>query len=223
MTKNILEKRLVSKSIVALLKSRVKMFRPTLMDVICRRFGKDPYLILISCLLSLRSKDVVTIDVCLDLFSRIRCPEDLMLIPRKDLETILFKVGFYKRKSAILYEVSNQILNCFSGNVPSSLKDLLSLKGVGLKTANLVLGIAFDIPSICVDTHVHRISNRLGLVDTNNPDKTHDELKTVIDKESWIAWNNLLVVWGQNVCVPINPKCFLCNINSICKFFKNKY
>jgi len=161
-------------------------------------YGKDPFLILISCLLSLRTRDTVTLPVSLKLFSYARTPTDLLKIPVSQLEKIIYPVGFYKRKSKLLHEISKELIERFDGKVPSNEADLLSLKGVGHKTAALVLGEAFGIPAICVDTHVHRISNLLGLVHTKTPEQTEIELKKILPKKYWIEWGRLLVKWGQN-------------------------
>ena len=203
--------------IVELLQEKTKIFPFLLIDQIIKEFGKDPYLILVGCLLSLRSKDVVTIHVCRKLFSVARTPEQMLSISRDDLEKYLFKLGFYRNKAKVLHEVSSQILSEFKGIVPCDFEELLKLKGVGNKTANLVLGVACDQPRICVDTHVHRISNRLGLIKTKMPLQTELELERVLPKKFWIIWNNLLVLWGQNVCVPVSPKCSQCVLKDYCK------
>jgi endonuclease-3 len=126
-------------------------------------------------------------------------------------------VGFYRNKAKAILEISKKIIRDFSGRVPSRLEDLLSLKGVGRKTANLVLGLGYNRPAICVDTHVHRISNRLGWVKTQNPQGTEEALEKIIPKNYWIRLNTILVAFGQNVCVPISPFCNRCYVNSYCK------
>lgn len=203
--------------IVRTLKKETKKFTPPLIDQIVEEFGHDPYLILISCLLSLRARDVSTIHVCRDLFKQARTPQQILALARPALEKIIFKTGFYKTKARVLHDVSKTLLEKFKGKVPNTYEDLMSIKGVGGKTTNLVLGAAFGKPAICVDTHVHRISNRLGLIKTKTVEETEESLKKVLAKKYWNEWNNLLVVWGQNICAPISPKCSQCAINSVCK------
>jgi len=204
-------------AIVKILQKSVKPFTPPLIDTVSHEFGHDPFLILIACLLSLRAKDITTVHVCRDLFKRVRTPKALLAIPLSELEKIVFRTGFYKTKARVLHEVSQELIDRFKGKVPDTSEALLSIKGVGLKTANLVLGCAFGKPAICVDTHVHRISNRLGLIKTKTPEQTEQALQKVLPKKYWTVWNNVLVVWGQNVCVPISPKCSTCAIRAQCK------
>ena len=189
----------------------------TLTQSIKYEFGDNPFLILVSCLLSLRAKDVVTLPVCRALFKKAKTPEDFVDIPVSELERILFKIGFYKNKAKILKAVSKDILERFNGKVPNNKEDLLSIKGVGSKTANLILGEVFKIPAICVDTHVHRVSNRLGLISTLTVQQTEKALQELLPEEYWIEWNSLIVTWGQSTCVPISPWCSQCEIYGLCK------
>ena len=138
-------------------------------------------------------------------------------MPRKQLEKIIYPIGFYQKKAQVVHDVSRELIERFNGKVPNEHKALMSIKGVGLKTANLVLGMAFNIPAICVDIHVHRISNRLGIVKTNTPEETEAALKKIIPQNLWIEWNTLLVMWGQNICTPISPFCSICAIAPLCK------
>ncbi|MBA3751397.1 endonuclease III [Candidatus Dependentiae bacterium] len=179
-------------------------------------YGKDPFLILISCLLSLRAQDKVTFGICRKLFELARSPEELVKIPLSSLEELLHPLGFYRKKSHTIVSVSLELINRFNSRVPSTEKELLSLKGVGRKTANLVLGEGFGVPVICVDTHVHRISNRLGWVKTENPDQTEKELMKVVPQQYWLSVNYLLVMWGQNVCTPLSPWVTRCALKSLC-------
>jgi endonuclease-3 len=192
-------------------------FTPPLIDIIVAECGHDPFLILIACLLSLRAKDTTTIHVCRVLFNKIRTPAALVAMDRQELETIIFKTGFYKNKALVLQGVSQQLLTQFAGSVPDTYEQLVSIKGVGPKTANLVLGAGFGKPAICVDTHVHRISNRLGLIKTATVEETEQALKKILPQKDWIVWNNLLVMWGQNICAPISPKCSICLIADQCQ------
>lgn len=202
--------------IIKILQESTNRFSPPLIDRIIEDFSKDPFLILIGCLLSLRAKDVMTIHVCRDLFKKARTPKEMLEISRSELEKIVFRTGFYKNKAKVLHEVCKAIIEKFDGRVPNSYETLISIHGVGPKTANLVLGMAFDIPAICVDTHVHRISNRLGIIKTLTTEQTLEALEVVIPKNKWIIWNKLLVMWGQNVCLPRGPKCGECAINKLC-------
>ena len=203
--------------IILLLREQIKLFTPTLVDQIITEFGHDPYLILISCLLSLRAKDSTTIHVCRELFTRVKTPQQMVDLSLCELEKIIFKTGFYRNKAMVLKHVSQVLVATYAGTVPSSMEQLLKIKGIGSKTANLVLGMAFKIPSICVDTHVHRISNRFGLISTKSVDETEKNLKMVIPRNLWIEWNKLLVIWGQNICHPVSPKCSVCVIRPYCK------
>jgi endonuclease III len=203
--------------VIEVLRKATASFTPPLIDQIIDEYGKDPFLILIACLLSLRVKDLTTIHVCRELFNRTTTPQGMLAVPRVELERILFKTGFYRNKTRVVYEVSSCIIERFNGMVPSTYEELISIKGVGPKTANLVMGMAFGIPAICVDTHVHRISNRLGLIATKTVEQTEEELKKLLPPEHWIEWNKLLVMFGQNVCVPLSPKVSSCPLKLVCK------
>jgi endonuclease-3 len=170
---------------------------------------KDPYRILISCILSLRTKDKTTADASRRLFNVADNPKRMIKLSVARLERLIYPVGFYRNKARSILEIS--------GRVPHSLEDLLRLKGVGRKTANLVLGLGYNVDSICVDTHVHRISNRLGWVRTMNPYQTEEELKGIIPKRYWIRLNTILVAFGQNICLPISPYCSRCLTRKLCK------
>ncbi len=203
-------------AVLETLRKATRGFALPLINTLIVEFGHDPFIILIGCLLSLRVKDLTTIHVCRELFSKTRTPQGLLAIPRPELETIVYRTGFYRNKARVLHEVSADIIERFGGVVPDTREELLSMKGVGIKTANLVLGLAFNKPAICVDTHVHRISNRLGLIKTKTVEETERALQKVLPKEHWIEWNTLLVIWGQNICVPLSPKCSQCAIRDRC-------
>lgn len=177
---------------------------------------KDPYRVLISCILSLRTKDKTTVEASNRLFAQAANPSSLIKLSRKKLEKLIYPVGFYRKKAKIILEVSRKIINDFAGRVPGKLDDIISFKGVGRKTANLVLGLGFGIPAICVDTHVHRISNRLGWVRTNSPEETEAALKKIIPKDKWIGLNTWLVAFGQNLCLPVSPFCSRCPAYRLC-------
>lgn len=201
--------------ILLLRKYTLKFNRPAIVQII-DEFGPDPYLILICCLLSLRAKDAATIPVCRILFKLAKTPLELVSLSLPDLEKIIYPLGFYRNKARIVKSVSADLLERFDGKVPASEEQLLSIKGIGRKTANAVLGYAFKIPSICVDVHVHRIANRLGWVTTKTPEQTEDRLKQLVPEKYWIELNSLMVMWGQNVCVPASPFCSHCAIAQLC-------
>lgn len=184
--------------------------------LIIERYGKDPYLILISCLLSLRTKDTTSYPASCRLFEHARTPQEMLALPISTIEKLIYPCGFYRNKAKSLHSVSEDLIERFDGKVPNSEEALLSVKGVGIKTANLVLGEAFDVPAICVDTHVHKISNRLGLIKTNTPEESEIALKKIVPRKDWTEFGRLLVAWGQNICVPISPFCSKCAIADLC-------
>lgn len=178
--------------------------------------ARDPFRVLISCLLSLRTKDAVTESASERLFHLAGTPERLARIPIPLIEKAIYPVGFYKTKARTVRGVSRALLDRFEGRVPDEIDTLLTLKGVGRKTANLVVTIGFGKPGICVDTHVHRISNRLGLVKTKTPEETEWALRKRLARRYWIEWNDLLVAWGQHVCQPVSPWCSRCDVRPYC-------
>lgn len=177
----------------------------------------DAFKILISCLLSLRTKDETTEKVTKNLFSVASTPEKISKIPVKKLEKIIYSSGHYKKKARVLKHVSKIILEKYKGKVPSTKKELLSIKGIGPKTANIVLCFAYNKLVIPVDINVHRVSNRLGLVKTDKPEKTEEELMKIVPKKYWKELNGMFVLHGKIFCVPISPKCSICPVNKYCK------
>ena len=176
----------------------------------------DPFKILISTILSARTRDSSTAEVTRNLFSRYKTPQDISSANIEILEKLVHKSGFYKVKAARIKEVSRIISEDYLGKVPVDFNELISLPGVGAKTANCVLVYAFNIPAIPVDTHVHRIPNRLGWIKTTKPEQTEKRLKEIIPKSQWIRVNRLFVRFGQEICLPIHPKCDSCPLNAIC-------
>lgn len=176
----------------------------------------DPFKILISTILSARTRDSSTEEVTKKLFSRYKTPQDISNANIEILEKLVHKSGFYKVKAARIKEVSRIISEDYMGKVPVDFDELISLPGVGAKTANCVLVYAFNIPAIPVDTHVHRIPNRLGWIKTTKPEQTEKRLKEIIPKSQWIRVNRLFVRFGQEICLPIHPKCDSCPLNTIC-------
>ncbi|HEY0089387.1 MAG TPA: endonuclease III [Candidatus Lokiarchaeia archaeon] len=177
---------------------------------------ESPFKILISTILSARTKDANTRAATKELFSRFKTPEEIANADISELERLVYKAGFYKVKAARIKEVSKTILDKFNGVVPNDFKNLKSLPGVGAKTANCVLVYAFNIPAIPVDTHVHRVTNRLEWVKTKMPEATEAELKKIIPENQWIRLNGLFVRFGQQICLPLNPKCSTCPIDPDC-------
>jgi len=181
-----------------------------------------PFSILIGTILSARTKDETTTKIVKALFSKYKNPKELANAKIKDVEKVIKSIGFYHVKSKRIIEVAKIIHTKYKGKVPDDLDTLVALPGVGRKTANCVLVYAYDKPAIPVDIHVHRISNRLGLVDTKNPEETEQELMKKIQKKYWLDINDTFVMFGQNICKPISPMCDVCKIKKICKYYKSK-
>ena len=179
-----------------------------------------PFSILIGTILSARTKDESTTKVCKVLFSKHKNAKSLANAKVKDIEKIIKSIGFYHVKSIRIIEVAKIIDSKYKGIVPDDLETLVKLPGIGRKTANCVLVYAFEKPAIPVDIHVHRISNRLGLVDTKNPEDTEQELMKKIPKKFWIDINDTFVMYGQNICKSISPMCDVCKIKRNCKYYK---
>ncbi len=181
-----------------------------------------PFSILIGTILSARTKDESTTKVVKVLFSKYKNSKELANAKLKDIEKIIKSIGFYHVKAKRIIEVAKIIDSRYRGKVPDDLEKLVGLPGVGRKTANCVLVYAFDKPAIPVDIHVHRISNRLGLVDTKTPEETEMELMKKIPKKFWLEINDTFVMYGQNICKPISPMCEVCKIKNSCKYFSSK-
>ena len=178
---------------------------------------RDPFLVLVGCILSLRTKDQVT-DVAIERLSRkAHTPTEILALPTDEMERLIYPVGFYRTKTRTIKAISQTILDRYKGQVPDTMEELLSLKGVGRKTANIVITEAFRKPGIAVDTHVHRISNRLGAVRTRNPHQTEDELRKVLPRRYWRIYNMLLVTHGQKTCTPLSPFCSRCTVFRYCE------
>lgn len=201
--------------IISLRKATRNMVKPATVSLI-ERYDRDPYIILIGCLLSLRTRDSVSLPAALRLFELATTPHTMITIPLDTIMKVIYPVGFYRKKAASIHAISQKLIHDFGGKVPHTEQELLSLPGVGRKTANLVLSQGFSIPAICVDTHVHRLSNRMGLVKSATPQETEEQLKKILPQEYWSEFNTLLVMWGQNVCTPRSSRCALCSIKVPC-------
>lgn len=179
--------------------------------------GANPFCILVSTLLSLRTRDEVTAAASLRLFQYATTPEEMLGIGEEKIAELIYPVGFYPTKSKRLIEISRILIDNYNSSVPDIMEQLLALPGVGRKTANLVLAEGFHINAICVDTHVHRISNRIAYVDTANPDKTEMVLREKLPKKHWVIYNEILVAFGQVICRPVSPFCSQCPVDFMCK------
>ena len=177
---------------------------------------KDPYLVLIACILSLRTNDRTTYPATLRMLELAKTPKEMKGVDVETLAKAIYPVGFYENKAKQIIELSRQIDEELGGIVPDEIEELIKFKGVGRKTANLVLSLGLNKPAICVDVHVHRIFNRLGYIKTKNPDETEFTLREKLPQKYWIDITTLLVTHGQNVCKPIKPDCKNCPIVEYC-------
>lgn len=195
------------------------LVRPTALKNLQIQEDGDPFKILIGTILSARTRDEITTAVIKALFSRFKNPDELSRANLSDIKKLIQKIGFYNVKASRLKEVSQLIIKKYNGEVPSNLDELLTLPGVGRKTANCVLVYGFKKAAIPVDIHVHRISNRIGIVNTKNPEETENVLQKSVDKKYWIRVNETFVRFGQNICLPIKPKCNVCQLTKMCKYY----
>ncbi len=198
-----------------LIRQENKQFVEPVVTTISRK--RTPFHVLISCLLSLRTKDQTTREASHRLFAAADNPEEMMNIHTPKLEKLIYPVGFYRTKARKIKEICKVLVEKYKGDVPNEIDELLKLNGVGRKTANLVVTLGYSKPGICVDTHVHRITNRWGYVKTKNPHETEFALREKLPKKYWLTINDLLVTYGQNICVPISPKCSICPVSSYCR------
>jgi len=185
--------------------------------------GSSSFQMLMATLLSARTKDLTVIPIVKDLFKKYPTPKDFLKISVTELEKKFYKIGFFRVKSKNVKKLAEILVKEYNGKVPNTLEELTSLPGVGRKTANCMLNYAFNKPAIAVDIHVHRISNRLGWIDTKTPEKSEEALEKVIPKDEWINVNKLFVGHGQTICAPINPRCNVCQVKKYCKYGKNKF
>jgi endonuclease-3 len=200
---------------VAVIESNYRQWNPPIITFIANR-GATPFEVLVSTLLSLRTKDEVTGVAAQRLLAVARTPEAMLELTAQEIETLIYPVGFYPTKARRLRSICRILLDRWGGKVPDTLEELTALPGVGRKTANLVLVEGFKIPAICVDTHVHRISNRIGYVKTKTPDKTELALRRKLPKRHWVRYNELLVAFGQVLCRPLSPFCSRCPVAGMC-------
>lgn len=201
--------------IIAILRPEYQKWRKPAVTVVAEN-DRSPFKVLVSCIISLRTKDEVTAMASARLFERANTPETILNVPAEEIARLIYPCGFYRNKAEQIREISQRLMADYAGNVPDELDELLLFKGVGRKTANLVLTLGFGKPGICVDTHVHRICNRWGYVATKTPEQTEMCLRTILPQEYWIEINDLLVAFGQNHCLPVSPLCSTCCLAAFC-------
>ncbi len=201
---------------VRILRQEVPKWKTPAVTVVAET-DRTPFAVLISCILSLRTKDETTASAFKRLKQRARTPKGILKIPEDELAQIIYPVGFYRNKAKQIHSMCRDIIDRYGGKTPNTIEELLTLNGVGRKTANLVITLGFGLPGICVDIHVHRITNRWGYIKTTKPDDSEFALRKKLPAEYWIEINDLLVTFGQNLCTPISPHCSKCKIKPYCK------
>ena len=190
-------------------------WNPTALAVVATQ-TRDPFRVLIACILSLRTQDTTTGPAAERLFTLADSPAAMLRLTPIQIQRAIYPVGFYRTKARVILGLCRDVLERFEGRVPADLDALLTLKGVGRKTANLVVTMGYGLPGICVDTHVHRISNRWGYVKTRTPEQTELALRAKLPPRFWIGYNDLLVSFGQNICGPLSPRCSDCPVATLC-------
>jgi len=203
------------KEIVKIVKKEYKRFKTPFVTIDAER-KREPFRVLISTIISLRTKDNITAEASNRLFKLASNPKGMLSLKIPQIEKAIYPAGFYRVKAKTIKNICKELVKNYDSKVPDDLDELLKLKGVGRKTANLVITLGYNKPGICVDTHVHRIFNRLGYIKTKTPDNSEMELRKKLPKRYWIDINSFLVAYGQNICKPVGPKCDICKIESIC-------
>lgn len=201
--------------VISILEEAVTVWESPAVTIISQRDG-DPFKVLVSCILSLRTKDTTTGPASERLFGLADTPGKMALLPVDQIEQAIFPVGFYHTKALQIHEIARQLLDDCSGRTPDTIEELLKFRGVGRKTANLVVTLGYGKPGICVDTHVHRICNRWGYVSTKTPEETEFRLRDILPQKYWLRINDLLVTFGQHLCTPVSPFCSKCPIYQYC-------
>ncbi len=201
--------------VIRILRREVARWSVPVVGVVAEE-SRDPFRILVACLLSLRTRDATTAEASQRLFALAPDAAKLAVLPVRTIERAIYPVGFYRTKARRLRMLARILLDRFGGAVPASIETLLELPGVGRKTANLVVTLGFGKPGICVDTHVHRITNRWGYLRTRTPEKTEQALRKKLPRRYWIEFNDLLVPYGQHLCQPISPWCSRCSLADLC-------
>lgn len=203
--------------VISILEGETSMWPDTALALVAEQTRRDPFRILIGTVLSLRTKDETTALACDRLFRLAESPEKMLSLSEETVDRTIYPVGFHTRKARNILEICRILVNDFRGIVPDNIDTLVTFPGVGRKTANLVVTIGYEKPGICVDTHVHRISNRWGYITTKNPDQSEFALREKLPPEYWIRYNDLLVIYGQNLCKPISPICSQCRLSPFCE------
>jgi endonuclease III len=198
---------------ISVLRKEVPSFKVPIVDLI-KVQTNDPFKVLVTTILSARTNDSTTAKAATKLFEIVKNKDDLEKLSEAQIEKLIYPVGFYKNKSKFLKKLPMHLKD----GVPDTIDELIKLPGVGRKTANLVVSVGFNKPAICVDVHVHRISNRWGYLKTKTPFETEMELRRILPRKYWIEYNSSLVAYGQNICRPINPKCNICSMQRFCKY-----
>ena len=200
---------------IRILRREVSKWQTPIVTVVAQS-SESPFHVLISCILSLRTQDATTAQASRRLFALANTPAEMLKLTARKIEKAIFPVGFYRTKAKNIRAICRALREKYSGKVPDEIDELLKLKGVGRKTANLVVTLGYRKPGICVDTHVHRISNRWGYVRTKNPKETEFALRAKLPTQYWIEYNDLLVTFGQHLCRPISPMCSRCQVKKYC-------
>jgi endonuclease III len=203
------------RTVYRIVKTEYSLHKAPVVDFVAVQ-TRDPFKVLVTTILSARTKDETTTAASMRLFAVINEMDDLRRISQSDLERLIFPVGFYRTKAVHLRQLPDAVEKRFRGQIPSTVEQLCELPGVGRKTANLVVALAFNKPAVCVDVHVHRISNRLGLVNTQTPYETEMELRRILPVRYWKTWNSYFVSFGQTTCAPVSPRCAACPIANLC-------
>ncbi len=199
-----------------ILKREIRQWEEPVLGLVASASNRDPFRILIACLLSLRTKDKTTGEASTRLFALAHQPASMLTLPLTKIEQAIYPVGFYRTKAKSIHAICRRLLDVYGGTVPDSIEELVTLSGVGRKTANLVVTVGYRKPGICVDIHVHRISNRWGYVRTKTPEETEQALRRKLPRPHWITFNDLLVPYGQNLCQPVSPFCSQCKLTKYC-------
>ena len=199
-----------------IVKREIRQWDEPVVGVVARESNRDPFRILVSCLLSLRTKDKTTREASTRLFALAHRPATMLTLPLRKIERAIYPVGFYRTKAKSIHAICRRLLENYGGRVPDSIEELVTLSGVGRKTANLVVTVGYGKPGICVDIHVHRISNRWGYVRTRTPEETEQALRRKLPASHWMTFNDLLVPYGQNLCQPVSPFCSKCKLRDCC-------
>ena len=200
---------------VRILKKEIRRWKEPVVGVVAKA-SRDPFQILISTVLSLRTKDQTTADASARLFRLAMTPKAMLALSRRAIERAIYPVGFFRTKARHIHGICRDLLARYGGRVPDEIEELLTLKGVGRKTANLVVTLGYRKPGICVDIHVHRISNRWGYLRTKTPAQSEEALRRKLPPRYWLIFNDLLVPYGQNLCTPVSPRCSQCKLAPYC-------